>query len=185
MRSVNLIPHPVMPCSALQRISAHLRVFPMSAIEIKFSLDGEIDKLLIPAQSAPRRTDNLWLHTSFEAFIAAPGNDRYLEFNFAPSGEWAIYQFDSYRKGMKTLEAPAPIITATRSASNVVVNVIVDLSVFPDLKNRAELRLGLSAVIENNDGALSYWALAHPPGKPDFHHRDSFTIALKPLKNPT
>jgi hypothetical protein len=35
--------------------------------------------------------------------------------------------------------------------------------------------LGLSAVLEEQDGTKSYWALAHPPGgKPDFHHPDCF-----------
>jgi hypothetical protein len=40
------------------------------------------------------------------------------------------------------------------------------------------LRLGLSAVIEENDGTISYWALKHLPGKPDFHHPDSFALEL-------
>jgi hypothetical protein len=35
-------------------------------------------------------------------------------------------------------------------------------------------RLGLSAVIEETSGHKSYWALAHPPGRPDFHHSDCF-----------
>jgi hypothetical protein len=39
-------------------------------------------------------------------------------------------------------------------------------------------RLGLSAVIEAVDGAMSYWALAHPSAKPDFHHPDSFVLDL-------
>ena len=30
------------------------------------------------------------------------------------------------------------------------------------------------------DGGISYWALAHPPGKPDFHHPDSFALTLPP-----
>lgn len=36
----------------------------------------------------------------------------------------------------------------------------------------------ISAVIEEADGTKSYWALAHPPGKPDFHHPDGFVLAL-------
>ena len=40
------------------------------------------------------------------------------------------------------------------------------------------LRLGLSAVVEDADGGLSYWALRHPPGKPDFHHTDAFALQL-------
>ena len=39
-------------------------------------------------------------------------------------------------------------------------------------------RLGLSAVIEEADGTKSYWALAHPPGSPDFHHADCFVVEL-------
>ncbi|MND06273.1 hypothetical protein D3C83_275510 [compost metagenome] len=40
------------------------------------------------------------------------------------------------------------------------------------------LLVGLAAVIEAADGALSYWALRHAPAKPDFHHRDAFALAL-------
>ena len=40
-------------------------------------------------------------------------------------------------------------------------------------------RLGLSAVLEEKDGAKSYWALAHADlGKPDFHVADCFTAKL-------
>jgi hypothetical protein len=39
--------------------------------------------------------------------------------------------------------------------------------------------VGLSAVIEEVDGSKSYWALRHPPGQPDFHHRDCFALRLE------
>ncbi|QLQ12045.1 MAG: hypothetical protein HZY74_00360 [Brevundimonas sp.] len=39
-------------------------------------------------------------------------------------------------------------------------------------------RIGLTAVIEDTDGTISYWALAHPSDKPDFHHPDSFVLEL-------
>jgi hypothetical protein len=38
--------------------------------------------------------------------------------------------------------------------------------------------LGLTAVLENQDGTKSYWALAHHGGKPDFHLRSSFELTL-------
>jgi hypothetical protein len=47
---------------------------------------------------------------------------------------------------------------------------------------RQPLRLALSAVIEDENGKLSYWALKHPPGKPNFHHPDAFTLELVPPK---
>ena len=33
-------------------------------------------------------------------------------------------------------------------------------------------------------GGISYWALAHPPGKPDFHHADGFALELSPGAQP-
>jgi hypothetical protein len=35
-------------------------------------------------------------------------------------------------------------------------------------------------VIEETNGNKSYWALAHPAGKPDFHHADGFAYELSP-----
>jgi hypothetical protein len=55
-----------------------------------------------------------------------------------------------------------------------VIKVDFDLAPFAD----TSLTLGLSAVIEEKDGTKSYWALAHPPGKPDFHHKDCFALTL-------
>ena len=45
------------------------------------------------------------------------------------------------------------------------------------------LALVVSAVIEDDSGALSYWALRHPPGKPDFHHPDAFAMELDEVRN--
>ena len=183
MDRVNLICHPATNCSAVQRIGVHVMVSSMAAVEAEYSLSGDIDKLRIPLATARKRVDNLWQHMCFEVFIAAPGNESYLEFNFAPSGEWAIFRFDSYRSGMNAIDVPPPVITTTRSKNNLLMNVTVDLNNFPDLKNQIDLLLGLSAVIEDNNGALSYWALTHSPGKPDFHHRDCFALTLNRPKN--
>jgi hypothetical protein len=38
--------------------------------------------------------------------------------------------------------------------------------------------LGLSAVLEEKDGTKSYWALAHPREKPDFHDPGCFAARL-------
>ena len=55
----------------------------------------------------------------------------------------------------------------------------LDAKISPDfLPPGRSLRLGLSAVLEDADGVLSYWALRHPPGKPDFHHTDAFATQL-------
>ena len=40
------------------------------------------------------------------------------------------------------------------------------------------LHMGLSAVLRDRSGKIYYWALQHPPGKPDFHHAAGFAGTL-------
>ncbi|MFC7497623.1 hypothetical protein ACFQRC_00110 [Enterovirga sp. GCM10030262] len=54
----------------------------------------------------------------------------------------------------------------------------------PDLLPDMPWQLGLSAVIEETNGRKSYWALAHPPGDPDFHHEDCFALELAAARTP-
>lgn len=114
----------------------------------------------------PIRTDELWKHTCFEAFVmgAGPG---YREFNFAPSGAWAAYAFDDYRDGMRNAEA-TPVIAW--DGATLTAELAVDLP--------GDWRLNLTAVIEELDGTKSYWALAHPDGPPDFHDPACFVLSL-------
>jgi hypothetical protein len=56
----------------------------------------------------------------------------------------------------------------------------VPIDRLPALSRKTPWRLGLSAVIEDKAGHMSYWALAHPPGKPDFHHMDCFAYEFSP-----
>ena len=183
MHSVHLIPHPAAPCSDANHLRAQVSVLPSGALEIQYRLNADVNNLRVPANATPRRAGHLWQHTCFEAFIAAPRSVGYFEFNFAPSGEWAMYQFDAYRAGIKAIEAPSPTITTLRMAHNLIVTAVIDLRELPNFTAHAEVRLALSAVVENSHGELFYWALAHPPGKPDFHHPDSFALRLNPLKS--
>ncbi|MFN9692678.1 MAG: DOMON-like domain-containing protein [Synechococcaceae cyanobacterium] len=42
----------------------------------------------------------------------------------------------------------------------------------------AALELGVTAVLERQDGQLSYWAFCHPASEPDFHDRAGFGVRL-------
>ena len=178
MQTVTLTCHPTTPCEAVGHISAHIKTSPAGALTLKYSLEGDVGHLRIPADGVPRHADTLWQHTCFEAFVAAREVAAYYEFNFAPSGEWAMYRFGAYREGMIVVEAAQTSISARRDTQRLVLQAVVDLKELGDFWDRAELRLALAAVIEENNGRLSYWALAHPSTKPDFHHADSFTLTL-------
>lgn len=171
--------HPGTPCETVRRIDVEARRTGPDTLELEYVVQGDIARLSIPAGSTPRRADKLWQHTCFEAFVAAMQATGYHEFNFSPSTEWAIYRFSAYREGM-TAVAPVlpPRLSVHRMADRLTFAARIDLESLPELRGSGGLRLGLSAVIEDAQHGLTYWALAHPPGKPDFHHRDGFALTL-------
>jgi hypothetical protein len=52
--------------------------------------------------------------------------------------------------------------------------VVLDLRPWWPIEGMPEL--GLTMVVEDIDGRLSYWALSHPGEVADFHDRRSFLI---------
>ena len=148
-------------------------------LTVTYVLNGSIDRLRVPPASSPLRSDGLWKHTCFEAFVAVKPGSTYYELNFSPSGEWAVYRFRGYRDGLPVENKnPAPRIAVRRQAKSLELNADVCLDQLPAVSERGWLRLGLAAVIEDNEGGLSYWALRHAPGKPDFHDPNSFVLVI-------
>jgi hypothetical protein len=180
-RTAVLTCHPETYSEAVQAIEARVWWTQSEALALTFALKGDFTRLRIPPPRPPRRADRLWQHTCFEVFVSAKGNSVYHEFNFAPSGEWAAYSFRHYRDGARLAEDEiAPRITVRSGETSLDLEAIVRLDRLPTIQPHAALRLALSAVVEEEPGKLSYWALKHPPGKPDFHHPDAFALELQP-----
>jgi hypothetical protein len=177
--TVALTCHPNTPCSAVRGIEVEIRRAADAALALRYALDGDLSRLLLPAHSAPRRADKLWQHTCFELFCAGGATPAYYELNFSPSSEWAIYRFDTYRQGMSAVETQlAPQVSVHQRPGGLYMDAIVDISELSALRDCGALRVALSAVIEEAEGRLSYWALAHPGAKPDFHHAGGFVLSL-------
>ncbi len=163
----------------VEAILSRVSYVESNLLRINFLAYGDIARLQIPAQSLPRRADCLWQHTCFEAFIRADRDPSYCEFNFSPSGEWAAYWFRAYRDGGPIDdEALLPEIVVRRMPDRIELDAVLPLDRLPAIRTGTLVQIGLSAVIEGNDGALSYWALKHPAAKPDFHHPQSFVLDL-------
>ena len=146
---------------------------------LSYVVTGNATNIRLPAFAVPARVDALWRHTCFEAFVGACGQTEYYEFNFAPSTQWAAYRFISYRTGMvAAAEIGTPLIEVQSAPDRFTLRATLDLGFLSALPRAARWRLGLSAVIEETSGDLSYWALAHPPGRPDFHHTACFVHEL-------
>ena len=164
----------------VRAVEVRIRRSASAELQMTFRLDGDIRRIRVPPPAVPRIATQLWRHTCFEAFIAVEGQPAYHEFNFAPSGEWAVYAFSGYRNGGPLPnEMMRPHIAVRTTDSRLELDALVRLDGLSANHPRASLRIGLSAVIEASDG-LSYWALRHPADKPDFHDAAGFSLLLEP-----
>lgn len=176
---LNLLPHPSTPpgtpdLKVWVNLDHPASLGAVASTNIWFGVGAPLDQFAIPQSPDPKRKDQLWRTTCFEAFLREDGDDAYREWNFAPSADWAAYDFTGYRDGMRPAEITSPpYIRMEDNFTWWALGATIAVG--------AETRwqLGLSAVLEEKDGTKSYWALAHPdPEKPDFHHPDCFVAKL-------
>ena len=165
--------HPATPSTAIERIDVELGR-DARGVRISYRMIGNADRVVVATLApgaSPRVRDELWRTTCCELFLRDAASTAYREYNFAPCGDWAAYGFSGYRSGRVALETRAPRIALARTSDAVVLSVtLMDLP--PEALDEAQ-RIGLACVVETGT-ELSYWALAHPPGKPDFHHETAF-----------
>jgi hypothetical protein len=175
---LNLVSHPATPPSdPTFKVWANVEhagaLGVIASTNIWFGIGAPASRFLVPQSEEPGRAEELWKTTCFEAFLRVHGADGYREWNFAPSGQWAAYDFSGYRADMMQGEALSP--PYIRIEDNFTW-----WSLGASIAVPAETRwqLGLSCVLEEANGTKSYWALAHPSEKPDFHAAGCFTAHL-------
>lgn len=150
-------------------------------LDIEYVLSGPLSRLKVPQrQDVHHRSDRLYEHTCFEAFVMGK-NGKYIEWNFAPSGDWCEFAFESYRKPAK-LPLDKPHFEWKKyqaDAGKITAAVSLELNAFSDFWGGADgLTLGLSSVLEWRGGNKLYWAFKHPAGKPDFHATENFGLKI-------
>ncbi|WP_327154107.1 DOMON-like domain-containing protein [Streptomyces tubercidicus] len=171
-RKVSLKPFAPPQNGIVHALDVHLQELTQETLSLRYTLHAEVTRLRIPATTRkPQHTDELWKHTCFEMFVRkAPGATAYYELNFSPSTEWALYAFEGYHKNPVSIDpARPPQIRVKRERHRLQLDIRADLSGLPHAGDMA-----LAAVIEDENGTLSYWALKHAAPEPDFHHPDSF-----------
>lgn len=151
-------------------------------LELSYVVTGQLDKLSIPPTATSKRADDLWRHTCFEAFIQT-AHTEYYEFNFAPTMAWAAFRFTNYRHGKSLAAIPTPYIAVHSDPDRYSLQASLNLESLY-LPDQPLWHLGVSAVIEDKSGRLSYWALAHASDKPDFHRSESFVYEFSPVLPP-
>jgi hypothetical protein len=167
--------HNATPCDDVRALYVIVRRTRVE-LELGFRLDGHISHICL----ASHGLTELWRHTCFEAFVAIEGQTSYHEFNFSPSRKWQLYAFRAYRDPVPLTNAlHSPIVVINSNDSRLELDARIALTDLSAIHSRSPLRLGLSAVIESQNGSLSFWAIRHPAAKPDFHHVDAFALRLE------
>jgi hypothetical protein len=168
-------------------------------LQFHYRLDADIARMRVPAVRERRQVDELWKHTCFEAFVALAGSaseqvsrappadaglptGAYRELNFAPSTEWAAYAFTGYRAGMTPVAMTAPQIRVESTPRSLELIAPVDIRTL-FAANAADavhpkLKIAIAAVLEDDAGGITYWALQHAPARPDFHHPAGFSLEV-------
>lgn len=173
--SVPLVCHPDTPAAGVASIQVEFERSADGGLTLRYQLEGGLAALRIPDAATPLPPERLWAYTCFEVFVGVAATDAYREFNFSPNGQWARFDFATYRGRVPSPVGPAPRLVINRDAGVLSLEAQLEAASLP----AGELLLGITAVVEHGDGHHSYWALAHPPGKPDFHHHDGFAVVLK------
>ena len=181
---MQLTRHPASPRSPVDSIGVVANRLRGGGLSLVFAVTGDISRLRLPISGGGERRDGLWRHSCFEAFVRLPKRNDYLELNLSPSGDWAAYRFDGYRNGMASVEFSPPSIRCETAGDQLGVVAGMDFADLEPFNSDETWQVGLSAVIEADDGSLSYWALVHPPGAADFHHPDCFVLELPPAGEP-
>ncbi|MEP1420285.1 MAG: hypothetical protein ABJK59_00760 [Erythrobacter sp.] len=135
--------------------------------EARFKLEGGVDQIKLPEAAPSIRTDDLWKTTCFEIFWQPIGGAYYREFNLSPSGRWAAYDFDAFREGMRDAPVDAISLSVAQNSSDGVGELELVASIASELPTPAQI--AINAIVEHEDGALQFWALAFGPGKAEFH----------------
>lgn len=140
---------------------------------ISYKLTGELDKVELGHTPRHERVIKLWEKTCFELFIKNERNE-YMEFNFSPVFEWNAFYFT--KKGDPLAE--------WKKINSVKLDILDSFEVFQliaEIKKEDfpenffdKCQAGITSVIKEKNGNLSYWALSHEDQRPNFHHFDSF-----------
>jgi hypothetical protein len=178
---VVLIPFAADPAAAIRHIDVRVARPAPARLALEYELVGNLAGVRVGGSgpgagvNPDQPTDGLWRHTCMEVFVGREPPGPYLEFNLAPTGQWAAYRFSGYRSGMAPLSLiRAPRIEFRTQSDRLLLSADVELPA--DLGGH--LRLGIAAVVEDAQGQLGYWALRHAGQRPDFHHPDSFGFEI-------
>jgi hypothetical protein len=151
------------------------------SLYISYKLSGDLSSIdLGEGKPHHSRVLKLWEKTCFELFIQNSKKE-YVEFNFSPVFEWNSFYFEKKGDPLKEFQKMDGVkldILLSLDVFHLIVEI--DKKKFPvNFFDKSEngvfhLSAGITGVVKEKSGRLSYWALEHADQRPNFHHPDSF-----------
>lgn len=148
------------------------------SVFISYKLHGDLSQLDLGDGHPHRaRIIKLWEKSCFELFMKDT-NGSYIEFNFSPVFEWNAFYFvkkgDELKEYLKMDTVKIDVLL-----SDEVFHLIVEIdkNKFPNAFFDSALEVGMTSVLKEKNGSLSYWAIKHCDSKPNFHDFRSY-VAL-------
>jgi hypothetical protein len=173
LQTYELTAHSTFAPGKVRRVSVRWSELDDGRLMLRYRVDGCRD-LVVPPFRGKGRHGELWKTTCFELFLY-DGAGRYREFNFSPSGQWALYEFSGYRNlAGDAKPRQIPEIKHETGEKVFMETVFIDRRELDGAESAS-----LAAVIEEKGGRPSYWALVHSGLKPDFHDPACFRIPLR------
>ncbi len=174
MQTHQLVAHPAHPPLGVTGVEARVSGADATWLRVRWRVEGSAH-LLIPPFAGKGRADDLWQTTCFELFLRPGDESGYVELNLSPSERWAAWDFAAYRDGREDRPFPRePECTMRRGSSFAIFDAAIPRAGLPS----EDCAANFCAAIEEADGVLSYWALAHAVENPDFHDPACFTATL-------
>lgn len=174
MQTHLLLAHPDHPPASVSKVEARIIGVDANWLRVRWRVDGS-QALVVPPFAGKGRADGLWQTTCFELFLKPEGAEAYVELNLSPSERWNAYDFEAFRGGIQERPFPhEPECTIRQGSTFAIFDAAIPIAGLP----ATACAMGLCAVIEEQGGTKSYWALAHPEGKPDFHAPACFAADL-------
>ncbi|MBD2413064.1 hypothetical protein FACHB389_02050 [Nostoc calcicola FACHB-389] len=149
----------------------------INQLSISYTLTGDLKEIVLAKPARPSRKHQLWENTCFEFFLGIKNSQQYWEFNLSPAGHWNVYRFDGYRQGMREETALTILpFNVENNPDKLVLTLSLDLDQM--ISSEQIIEVGITTVVKNRDGGVTYWALTHRGAEADFHLRDSFILEL-------
>ena len=140
--------------------------YDKNLLELRYSIEANDIKNVFQSTDGPKKlvaSTDLWKKNCLEAFFFDTKSTAYFELNFNPDGEYALLNFESYRKA-SSQELKIEIFAIKTSISNNTLSSSLTMTI----SEKANFLFSPTAIIYPKGSNPLYFALNH--GKsPDFH----------------